>query len=304
LEQLLPPERLGIDVSGYFQYSCYLVDLEEMRIPYSMEALLRCDIAAFVKGLLATHQDEPRAVQLAASLACDFSLIEPELLSRILDLLVAQHDDRLACSFLHTLSLCGVLSSQLAPHIMQVIIDCVARIKSSPFLEAADVSDQVNAIAGVVEVIDPPSDKLCDLVRFFIDGFFPRDAMDAVVTACVRLIRLVTVKETLERLAAEFAERFSGSHPVNVVAALQSYVEEEHPLQQALFKVEEAGNFEPLLQHPELMQYLSLFLLRKHHGKRLAKLVTSRLGRSALADLTNMPDEAVVSQIMQRLCAP
>lgn len=301
LEQLLPPERLGTTVGCYYQYSCYLVDLEEMRIPYSMEALLRCDISAFVKGLLATHQSESRAVQLAACLACDFSLSESDLLTCILDLLLAQQDDRLACSFLHTLALRGVLNAQMAPHILDALLGCVNRFKTSYSL---DVSGQINAIVAVVELVDPPLHQLCDLARQFIDGFFPGEAMEAVVPACVRLIRLVTVKDILEKLATDFAERFAGLHPVQVVAALQSYVGEEHPLQNSLFKVEEAGNFEPLLRHPDLMQYLSLFLIRKHQGKRLVKLVTSRLGRAALADLTNMSDEAVVQQVMQRLCAP
>eukprot|EP00794_Sanderia_malayensis_P020311 gene20311-22310_t len=67
------------EIRHYLTCLIYLAELEELHLPQTMSAFLKCKKDGLVKGLWRNHSQEPKGIRLIADLCLDYNIYDPQL---------------------------------------------------------------------------------------------------------------------------------------------------------------------------------------------------------------------------------
>jgi hypothetical protein len=135
----------GVGLRDYQRYCAYMVDLEALRLPHTLEQLVRCDKTGLVQGLWRDMRGNARVVRLVADLVLDFGIQDPKIIAAVLGQMIKMHMPRLAIHYVDRLAGRG---AHLAASVKEPFIAAVAQAPDT--LHKADVAHFLDTVRSVL----------------------------------------------------------------------------------------------------------------------------------------------------------
>jgi len=188
--------KYPLKVLEYWQYCLYMVDVEDLRLSYTIDQLVECDKTGLVRGLWRDHKTNPRVIQMIAHFVIDLAINDFKLISAVLKQMHSLGMSTAVLSFVQSLETTftnvGVDSTF---DIRETLMDVLLKI----FATLGDTKDR--AVLIIVQALVTNSSFLNgNDILVLVDQFIQCECFDYAVNCSTAVVDLAIRQQCIEKM--------------------------------------------------------------------------------------------------------